>query len=112
MFLADYLARLFVALNRLAFVRRSGGPRDYLGPGNEPRDDRRPQRDLLLDMYQDTSQRTGPGPLGRPWSCSGFLVIGQHAHVERAQADSGSDDLEFLQHVPIRAEHLHTPDLV
>jgi voltage-gated potassium channel len=37
-FLAEYLARLFVAPDRLAFVRRSGEPRDYVRPGNEPRD--------------------------------------------------------------------------
>jgi hypothetical protein len=52
--LAEYLARLFVAPDRLAFVRRSGEPWDYVRPGNEPRDHRRPQRAVLLFMYQGT----------------------------------------------------------
>jgi hypothetical protein len=53
-FLAEYLARLFVAPDRLAFVRRSGERRNYVRPGNEPRDHRQPQRDLLPYMYQGT----------------------------------------------------------
>lgn len=55
-FLAEYLARLFVAPDRLAFVRRSGEPRDYVRPGNEPRDHRRPclvPRPVTLALFGD-----------------------------------------------------------
>lgn len=79
-FLAEYLARLFVAPDRLAFVRRSGEPRDYVRPGTNPRDHRRPQRDLLLYMDQGTvdvapstaAVRTTPrAPSPPAWSPTG-----------------------------------------